>query len=294
MQTQTSNSEDSAVQNLNNETLLENSSGQDAEINSSEETATDNSTDLDSGNLTDSETVTADSSPSLGSEQEDVLPENSANEQTDSASKPVTEETIANNNAESGVLNTVAAFFLGILRPTGMAISEKTIETKIDGQASANEPFVYHLKDRENVQLLSGSVKTDSGSLPDSVIKMVYQDNLLLVSTNYSEIAKAKNENSTSISIEKISAPVLTDKEKDILSEKFGNFSIETVKSELFNGRYIIGYQLGEFSIEYSYDSNLSNETLNSQIESDKIKWLKDVSYKLNEKEPVHSSANFS
>ncbi len=76
----------------------------------------------------------------------------------------------------------------------------------------------------------------------------------------------------------------LTSEEKQILINEFGNFSVNTFKSQLFNGRYIIGYELGRYNIEYSYDSSLNQELLNSQIENDKTKWLKDLAYSLKEK----------
>lgn len=76
----------------------------------------------------------------------------------------------------------------------------------------------------------------------------------------------------------------LTLEEKQILVAEFGNFSVNTFKSQLFNGRYIIGYNIGKYEIEYSYDSSLNQELLNSQIEADRIKWLKDLAYNLKDK----------
>jgi hypothetical protein len=220
-------------------------------------------------------------------EQKDISSETKNNEQ---------ESSPAGENSVSGVLESVGTFFLGLLKTTGMAVSEQTVETRIDGQTSMNEPFVYQLKEGENVQLLSGSVKTNSDSLPDSVIKMTYKDNLLLVSTNYSEIIKqiTNSNNNSKLKIVKENLPDLTEEEKNILSQKLGNFSIETVKSELFNGRYVLGYRFGDFTIEYSYDSDLSKQNLDSQIEYDKIKWLKDISEKLSQENSAHNPVNLS
>lgn len=177
----------------------------------------------------------------------------------------------------SRILKTVSNFFLGFLKPTGMVVSEQNVNSEIKGEVSADKLFNYSLKDGENIQLLSGSVKTNSKSLPDNTIQIVYQGNNVLISTNYSESIPS---NATS---EKINFNIepLNDQEKEILNKEFGNVSIQTTKSELFNGRYIVGYQLGDYNIEYSYDPNLNNETLKSQVEIDKTKWLRDLVNKL-------------
>ena len=69
----------------------------------------------------------------------------------------------------------------------------------------------------------------------------------------------------------------LTLEERTILENEFGNFSLEAKESVLKNGFIVIRYELGKYWVEYSYDADLSNETLASFMEADKIKWLKDV-----------------
>src|SRR4030043_411715 len=93
-------------------------------------------------------------------------PEESETEQTE---EPVEEITPPPANVILGILRTVSNFFLGLLKPTGMAVSESMI-TEIKREVSANEPFIYDLKKGESVELLSGSVKTNSKSLSDNVI----------------------------------------------------------------------------------------------------------------------------
>jgi len=275
-----SNSSDSSEQvPINNETILpENSSGAGINSSTQEEAVIDNST-------VSEETNSSADIPNESPDTEETLPESSPADENSTGGDIVSE-----------VLSNAADFFLGILKSTGMTFFETTVETKIDAQASKDEPFIYQLKDGENIELLSGSVKTDSNSLPDSVIKITYQDNLVLASTDYSEPAKSEeaDKNFTLNISKEISIPVLTDEEKNILSEKFGNFSIETAKSELFNGRYVLVYKLRDFTIEHSYDLSLDNETLKSQIESDKIKWLKDISARLNEEEPAHNPVSLA
>jgi len=80
----------------------------------------------------------------------------------------------------------------------------------------------------------------------------------------------------------------LTDEEKAILLEEFGeDFSIETIRSELFNERLIVGYKLREYKIEYSYAYPMDEEILELQMEADRIKWLKDIAHTLLQREKV-------
>jgi len=69
----------------------------------------------------------------------------------------------------------------------------------------------------------------------------------------------------------------LTDEERKILIEEFGNISTEITKNELIDGRIIIRHELDDYWFEPSYDSDLSKEDLELQIQSERIKWLKDI-----------------
>lgn len=77
----------------------------------------------------------------------------------------------------------------------------------------------------------------------------------------------------------------LTPEDKNVLANKFGNISLETIKSELFNGRIILEYKIGEYTIQYSYDSSLSDKNLQTQMEEDRIKFLKDIAGSILRKE---------
>jgi len=76
----------------------------------------------------------------------------------------------------------------------------------------------------------------------------------------------------------------LTSQERKVLSDEFGNISLKNVKSELFNGRIIIGYEFGGYYVEYSYDSSLNKDILNVQMEKDRIKFLKDIASSVSQK----------
>jgi hypothetical protein len=77
----------------------------------------------------------------------------------------------------------------------------------------------------------------------------------------------------------------LTSQEREILSDKFGNVPIKTVKSELFNGRIIMGYSFSGYYVEYSYDASLNKDILEVQMQKDRIKFLKDIAGAVSKKE---------
>ena len=149
-----------------------------------------------------------------------------------------------------------------------------------------------------NLSLIEGELK----------IKIIYEENQILeLTTNLEneknviqETQEVKTENTTE-EIKNINETVNESKKEEILvkdlksnltiEEKakllttFGNIQIETIKSELINNRIIVVYKIGEYEIEYSYDSSLSNEILELQMQKDRNLWLKDISKTLLEKE---------
>jgi len=285
------------IQNSDNNTMVNNSST--TEINSTETLITnETNSSISSEQLITSENQTPTETTITNSSEQPSTTE-VTNSETTNTSAPETTSTSITGNVISGILKTVSNFFLGFLKPTGMAV-QQNVNGEIQGQVSADNQFSYSLNDGETVQLLSGSVKTDSKTLSDKVIQITYQGNNILVSTNYSETIQS---NATKLNSTQLNSTVvqinfnveqLTEQEKGILNQEFGNYSIQTTKSELFNGRYVIGYQLGDYNIEYSYDSNLSSETLKTQIENDKIKWLRDIANGLSNASPVAQSYSLS
>ncbi|MBM3228691.1 hypothetical protein FJZ20_02315 [Candidatus Pacearchaeota archaeon] len=78
----------------------------------------------------------------------------------------------------------------------------------------------------------------------------------------------------------------LTTNERNLLIEKFGNnFSVKVTEAVEKNGWITIRHELGSYWAENSYVSNLDKEMLNSFIERDRIKWLKDISFSLSQQE---------
>ncbi len=268
-----------------------------------------------------------------GSSEQNTLPESpSETGNSEETSAPITGGVI------TGIFNKIFNFFLG-MGFTGKTISEP-ITAEISGEVSADAPFVYDIKKGESVELLSGSVKTDSENMSDNLLKISSQEDNVLVETEYSESEEGFGENYSGIK-EKIlylnlsgfnlssdilgakifyndaeifdlmanrtgqsnmtdnesekhlfNAENLTAEEKEFLAETFGNSSVQTIKSELFNGRYIIGYQLGDYGIEYSYDSNLDNETLILNMESDRIKWIRNIINELSREKSIPQEVN--
>ena len=75
----------------------------------------------------------------------------------------------------------------------------------------------------------------------------------------------------------------LTEQERAILIEKFGNASVEVKEATSGRGFITIKYELGEYWAEFNYDSNLSRGILESFMDRDMAKWLKDIAKSLSE-----------
>jgi len=73
---------------------------------------------------------------------------------------------------------------------------------------------------------------------------------------------------------------ILSEEERKIISQTFSETTIKTTKAELVNDRIIIRYELGKYWIEYSYDSSITDEELEFLMETDRIKFLKDLASK--------------
>ena len=81
---------------------------------------------------------------------------------------------------------------------------------------------------------------------------------------------------------------VLTDSERDILINEFGNAPVSATKMEVFNDRLIVRFELRDNWIEYSYDyAGEVTPELEVEIEADRITWLKDIARKLSNEQGV-------
>lgn len=62
-----------------------------------------------------------------------------------------------------------------------------------------------------------------------------------------------------------------------------GANDVKVVKSEIVNDRLVIRFKIGDYWLEKSYDSSLTNETLFNQINLDRVVWTKNLAKKLSE-----------
>jgi len=72
----------------------------------------------------------------------------------------------------------------------------------------------------------------------------------------------------------------LTSEERTILESEFGNLSLRISEAFSKNGFLTIRYEIDRYWREHTYGDGLGNETLESFMERDRIKFLKDI-YKL-------------
>ena len=81
--------------------------------------------------------------------------------------------------------------------------------------------------------------------------------------------------------------PGLSDTEKAILLNKFGETSIKSTKAKLVNNKIIIRYELGDYWFEAAYDAALSKEELAEQRAADVTRWIQDILKSISKQKPV-------
>jgi hypothetical protein len=91
-----------------------------------------------------------------------------------------------------------------------------------------------------------------------------------------------------------MSVEPLSLQEKALLIDYFGDAPIRLVKSEMFKDRLIVGYKLGKYELEFSYDSFISPDLLNRVMENDRVIWLRDLSKSLDYSESLRQEINLS
>ena len=75
--------------------------------------------------------------------------------------------------------------------------------------------------------------------------------------------------------VENLSFYDLTENEKTLIKSKTGKEQIDIVKSQIVNDRLVIMYQIGDYWIEKTYDSNIAKDELDIQISIDMAKFAK-------------------
>jgi len=269
--------------------------------------------------------------------------------------EPIQEEVV--EATEPGITGGVVSFFFGWMG-TGRVVME--LQTELDGQVSADNPFTYSLEEGETAEIKSKSVRTSLEELNDNVIDIQLEENEIIITTDYSskeegfgeeylgENVKSFNIDLSDLNLildegelkikliyseeelislttvlqkgkdtgaqvqeekpiqeeveevpeQEVIIPLgvdLTEEERAILIKEFGiNYKkdIKTIRQEEYNGRAIIGSQLRDYKIEYSYDYPMDEKILKTQIEADRIKWLKDIAATLLRKASVPQQIN--
>ena len=285
----------------------------------------------------------------------------------------VVEDASITGNIVSRLFGQVFNFFLSL---TGQVSIE--FETEVQGEVSADKPFVYDLTEGQTAEILVKSVKTDDEELSDNVIKLDILENKVIVTTNYFkeengfgedyirdkektlvidldkldlimekgelkislvygeeeiislttlletgnvkanktteekklkqinnktkedinpvEVNETMNKTIFSDITEILEEGVLSDREREILINEFGNVSIKRT-AESINKKIVVKYELGKYWIKYAYDDDA--EDLDYLMEVDKVKWLRDLIKTILQEESVpqkleNFTANYS
>jgi hypothetical protein len=230
---------------------------------------------------------------------------------------------------EVGVFSNVLQSFSLFFGVTGSSSLE--LEKEIKGEVSFGDSFVYVLDKDEKAEIEQGSVKSDVKDLFDDDINLKIHKGEAIVTTTYKgemydvgdwrahgkileiDLHKTRlsfEEGELNISLvyenevlvsktiilgkfEELNAESLNSEEKGILIQKFGeNFSIEVSKPEVFNGRVIKNYKLGDYEVKHSYDASANENSLEKEMKNDQIRWLKDIANSLIEKKNLKRKYN--
>lgn len=122
-------------------------------------------------------------------------------------------------NVIRGFFQGISNFFLG-LTPTGKVVSES--QDFIQGDVVFGEEFTYNLKKDETVEIVEGSVLTETKELSKEALDLKIEENKLIVTTNYYEEEEGYGEDYLSeekkiISIDLSSLELFFDKGKLVI-----------------------------------------------------------------------------
>ncbi len=134
-----------------------------------------------------------------------------------------------------------------------------------------------------SVILESGVAETAVANISNQTVMNITIEQPINSTLSFVDILSQDNRTPQVITVNTVQF-VLTDDEKALIAQEFNDNEVKMTKSEIFNGRLIIRHEIGNQWIEYSYDPNTPSEELEYQISLDRMKWLKDLAIRINNK----------
>ncbi len=137
-----------------------------------------------------------------------------------------------------------------------------------------------------NIDLEQLNIPAEKGNLK---VSLIFEEEEIVSVSSILEI-EGETATSTNITESEISNETITElpllielseKEKEILVENFGNLSVKTTKAEVINDRLIVKYELDKYWIKYSYEYDGTVDSIENLMERDKARWLKDLATQL-------------
>tara|TARA_Y100000310_G_scaffold332386_1_gene407862 strand:- start:5975 stop:7375 length:1401 start_codon:yes stop_codon:yes gene_type:complete len=117
-------------------------------------------------------------------------------------------------------------------------------------------------------------------------VGLVYENEEIISLSTLLVEGEISVENETEINLSTTNiANRLTEEEREILVNEFGNVSLEITKAEKTSQGIIVRFEIKDFWVEHSYDSEISDEKLEEQINKDKTNFLKDLARKFSKQE---------
>ena len=201
----------------------------------------------------------------------------------------------------------------GSVKTKDKNLSEEVLIVKIENSEAIVSTFYFEEKfgfGKDYVGNEKNELKIDLSnlnlSLDEGLLKISINYNggeiskfETIIQENQTIIFKKENEttliNETKIEVNKTEIVFgnfnLTSDELKILINSFGNVSVKS-SSLIFKDRIIVTFNLNSYESKYSYDSNLSDDVVQSLIERDRTNWLRDIVSMLSAKKLSYNFLN--
>ena len=184
----------------------------------------------------------------------------------------------------------------GSVTDGSMALSDDDIQFEVSDDSILVSTNYFELEEGFGADYLDDELQTFEINLSaiglnfskgDLSIRFVYEESEVISLLTILQEGKIEEKNeSILVEIPEFVLQNLTDDEKQILIQKFGNVSIKTTRAEVLDGRLIRNYKIGDYELvaSYDYDSNVT-DSLKEQMERDKLNFLRDLIRMISEEE---------
>lgn len=189
----------------------------------------------------------------------------------------------------------------GSVTTNSMVLSDGDVQFEVSNENILVSTDYFELEEGFGVNYLESGFQTFEINLSaiglnfskgDFNIKFVYEEEEVISLSTILQEGKIEERNeSVLIKVPEFILQNLTDDERQILVQEFGDISIKTTRAEVLDGRLIRNYKIEDYELVASYDYDLNvTDSLKEQMERDKLNFLRDLIKMISEEE--NSSEN--